>query len=223
MSDDEAKRKLNLEAALDELPLFPLGEVVLFPNVLLPLHIFEPRYKTMLKDCLASHGAMAIVHVEDPTDVDEHGHPRIAKVAGAGCIVGHESFADGRANIVLRGIARVEIEELPFVAPYRRARAKIIRDDDAIVAEAEKMALLSTASAFAAAVRKHDSSFSFEIPASLAAQELADLCAHHLMVDPKAREAVLEERDPTERVRIVTSELLVQQKTLFGTGSGVLH
>ena len=223
MSEDEAKRKLNLEAALGELPLFPLGEVVLFPNVLLPLHIFEPRYRKMLKDCLASHGAMAIVHVEDETDVDEHGQPRIAKIAGAGCIVGHEAFADGRANIVLRGIARVEIEELPFVEPYRRARARILRDDDMNVAEPEKMALLSTASAFAAAVRKHDASFTFEIPPSLTAQELADLCAHHLMVDPKARQAVLEERDPTERVRIVTSELLVQQKTLFGTGSGVLH
>ncbi|MGH7280081.1 MAG: hypothetical protein ACRELY_01035, partial [Polyangiaceae bacterium] len=87
----------------------------------------------------------------------------------------------------------------------------------------EKMALLSTASAFAAAVRKHDSSFSFEIPTNMRAPELADLCAHHLMVDPKARQAVLEERDATERVRVVASELLVQQKTLFGTGSGVLH
>ncbi len=223
MSGEEEKRKPSLEAALGELPLFPLSEVVLFPNVLLPLHIFEPRYRTMLADCLASHGAMAIVHVEDPTDVDEHGEPRIAKIAGAGRIVGHEPLPDGRANIVLRGVARVEIEELPLVGPYRRARAKILSDDSAIVAEPEKMALLSTASAFAAAVRKHDPSFSFEIPTNMSAPVLADLCAHHLMVDPKARQAVLEERDPTERVRIVASELIVQQKTLFGTGSGVLH
>ncbi|MGH7284137.1 MAG: LON peptidase substrate-binding domain-containing protein, partial [Polyangiaceae bacterium] len=64
MSEGDERRKPNLEAALHELPLFPLGEVVLFPNVLLPLHVFEPRYRKMLKDCLASHGAIAIVHVE---------------------------------------------------------------------------------------------------------------------------------------------------------------
>lgn len=219
MSDDATKRKTDFGAALAEMPVFPLGEVALFPNALLPLHVFEPRYRTMVSECLASHGAMAIANVPDATDVDENGNPRIARIAGAGVIVGHEPLKDGRSNIVLRGIERVVLEELPFRAPYRRARAQVVATLDT-ASESEKMALVAAASAFAAAVRKHDSSFSFEVPTDLDAGALADVCAHHLLVDPAARQGVLEERDAGARARAVTSELLVQQKTLFGAPQG---
>ncbi|MEO8875983.1 MAG: LON peptidase substrate-binding domain-containing protein, partial [Polyangiaceae bacterium] len=131
------KNRVSLQAALDALPVFPLGQVVLFPNALLPLHIFEPRYQAMLKDCLATNGALAIGHVEDPADLDGLGHPKISAIAGAGCIVEHESLPGGRSNIVLRGISRVMLDELPFISPYRRAQATLLRDPKTVLPQSE--------------------------------------------------------------------------------------
>ncbi len=223
MSDTREKLRIDLEGALGELPLFPLSEVVLYPNALLPLHVFEPRYRAMLADCLAGHRTMAIVHVTDPNELDESGQPKIARVAGAGHIVSHESLADGRANIVLKGVARVRIDELPFEEPYRRARATVLEDDVTRTTEGDRTALLSTASLFTSSVRKHDPTFVFEVPTGADSSSLADLCAHHLLVDPGVRQAILEEPNVGARLRAVTSELLVQQRTLFGGKVSVLN
>jgi Lon protease-like protein len=217
------ENRVSLQAALGALPIFPLGQVTLFPNQLLPLHIFEPRYQAMLKDCLATHGALAIAHVEDPADVDELGHPRISRIAGAGVVVEHEPLPGGRMNIVLRGVARVSLEELPFISPYRRARAVVLAGDVSTAMPADRAALLGAASSFASAVRKHDSSFSFQVPVDLDDSGLADACAHHLLVDPAARQIVLEKIEVGERVRLVTTELVMQQRTLFGRSSGALN
>jgi Lon protease-like protein len=218
-----AKNRVSLQAALGALPIFPLGQIALFPNALLPLHIFEPRYQVLLKDCLETHGALAIAHVEDPADVDAFGHPKISPLAGAGIIVEHEALPGGRANIVLRGVARVRLEELPFVPPYRRARAVVLPDHESSVKSADRAALLGAATAFAAAVRRHDESFTFQVPTDLADGALADVCAHHLLVDPAARQTVLEESNVVLRVRLVTSELVVQRTALFGAAGGVLN
>ena len=109
------------EAALADLPVFPLPQVVLFPHAMLPLHVFEPRYRAMLKDCLETHKLMAVALVLDANDRDEHGNPRMAQIAGVGLIVEHQQLPDGRSNILLHGQGRVRLEELPFVPPYRRA------------------------------------------------------------------------------------------------------
>src|ERR1700722_8789467 len=105
----------QLEAALNEMPLFPLTQVVLFPHALLPLHVFEPRYRALVTDCLASHSVFAVALITDPAAVDAHGNPPIACIAGAGLIVEHHALPDGRSTLVLQGQARVRLEELPFV------------------------------------------------------------------------------------------------------------
>jgi len=204
--------KIGLEGALSELPIFPLGQAVLFPRADLPLHIFEPRYRVMVKDCLDSHAAMAIVLVTDARMSDENGHPPIASVAGAGIIAEHHQLADGRYNILLRGVARVRLEELPFVPPYRRAKATILEETNlADVTVADRSALIASASAFAAEVHKRDPNFSFRLPANIDAGVIADLCAHHMVVDAAARQAILEELDVSQRVQLVIRELAVQK------------
>ena len=72
----------SLAAALDDLPIFPLPSVVLFPRALLPLHIFEPRYRAMVEHCMKTHRAMAIAFIPDPNDKDANGEPRFASIAG---------------------------------------------------------------------------------------------------------------------------------------------
>lgn len=213
----------KLEAALEELPLFPLTQVVLFPHAILPLHVFEPRYRALVKDCLATHKAFAIALITDPSQEDEHGHPPIAEIAGAGLIVEHQALPDGRSTLLLHGQARVRLRELPFVPPYRRARATLLRELDTDVSATDRTALVASAIAFSAEVQKQDSRFSFRIPTQLSAGALADHCAHHLVVDTAARLTLLGELDPRARVRTVTTELAVQHSALLRETGGVLH
>src|SRR5262245_6149639 len=107
----------ELAPALDALPIFPLPQTVLFPGALLPLHVFEPRYRAMVKDCLGTHKAMAIALIREHGERDTHRHPAIEKVAGIGVIIDHVELPDGRYNILLHGRARVRLEALPFIPP----------------------------------------------------------------------------------------------------------
>jgi ATP-dependent Lon protease len=214
---------VSLEDALGELPLFPLPQVVLFPRALLPLHVFEPRYRRMIADLMDTHGALAVVLVPDPADVDRDGQPRLAQIAGAGVVLEHQRLPDGRSNILVSGRARVRLDELPFVPPYRRARATVLHDLPTQVPDTERAALAAAATAFVSAVKKRDPSFSFELPPSLEPGAVADLCAHHLLIDAGVRQELLCELDPRARVRRVTEELAAQHSVFATERGGALN
>lgn len=219
----EADRPASFEVAPAELPLFPLQQVVLFPGARLPLHVFEPRYRKLLADCLGSHRTMAVVLVPSLHPVDRHGHPPIAPVAGAGFVVEHQALPDGRSNILLAGKARVALEELPFDPPYRRARATLLHDVPTEVSSADFSALAQTATAFAHEVRKREPRFSFHLPTGATPGELADACAQHLVIDADARQRALETLDVRERVQLVTHELVSQTAALSEGRSEILN
>ena len=120
-----------------EIPMFPLPSVVFFPYTLLPLHIFEPRYRQMLADCLAGERRLAVVLLKPGWEADYYGCPPVCSVAGAGEIVASEGLPDGRSNILLKGLGRIMIEgEIPSPKPYRIARASWL--DDAYPAGGER-------------------------------------------------------------------------------------
>ena len=111
------------------LPLFPLPETVFFPHTLLPLHIFEPRYRVMVADCLAGEKRMVVVRLLPGWEQDYYGRPPIHTVAGVGEVVEVERLPDGRYNILLKGFARVLIEEeLQATEAYRVARCRPLED-----------------------------------------------------------------------------------------------
>ncbi len=104
----------------ETIPLFPLPGVALFPELPLPLHIFEQRYRTMLKDSLAGSRFIGIVQVRPGREGDPS---PIFSIGCAGRIEGVAELEDGRSNIVLRGVSRFSIdEELSEGRPYRVAR-----------------------------------------------------------------------------------------------------
>jgi len=116
-------------SAIIQIPVFPLPDVVLFPHTLLPLHIFEPRYRQMVKDSLATDRRIAMALLRPGWEVDYYGRPPIHPIAGAGEIIQHEELPDGRFNILLRGTMRIGITaELPIDKPYRMARARPLPD-----------------------------------------------------------------------------------------------
>lgn len=112
-----------------ELPIFPLPNVVFFPHTLLPLHIFEPRYREMLSDCLVGERQLAVVLLKPGWEADYYGRPAVHAVAGAGEIIQSEMLSDGCSNIVLQGLGRIVIdEEVRSDKPYRIARAWWLED-----------------------------------------------------------------------------------------------
>ena len=104
----------------ETIPLFPLPGVALFPELPLPLHIFEQRYRAMLRDSLAGSRFIGIVQVRPGREGDPS---PIFSIGCAGRIEGVAELEDGRSNIVLRGVSRFVIdEELSEGRPYRVAR-----------------------------------------------------------------------------------------------------
>jgi Lon protease-like protein len=111
-------------------PIFPLPEVVFFPETVLPLHVFEPRYRQMIADCLAEDRWLGVVMLQPGWEKDYHGRPPVQPMAGAGEIIQAEALADGRYNILLDGRARVRIlaEEPAEGRLYRVARVERLAD-----------------------------------------------------------------------------------------------
>jgi len=211
------RTRFDLDADLSAMPLFPLSQAALFPRAQLPLHVFEARYRKMLADCIEQHGIMAIVMVPDPADlIDPRGHPRLARVAGVGFVKEVARLPDGRSDIVLEGLARVSLAELPFEIPYRRARATLLETRASRVTQNDSAALVAAATAFVTEMRRRDADVAFELPEGLVAGQLADVCAHYLMIDGEARQSVLEELDDAARVSLVTRELAMQHASLTG-------
>lgn len=104
-------------------PLFPLPNVFLFPGVLMPLHIFEPRYRAMVEDSLDGPGRIVMGAVLEDHHDRLDGAPPVYPIAGLGEIANHERLPDGRFVIMLVGLARVRIRELESRRPYRLVEA----------------------------------------------------------------------------------------------------
>lgn len=110
-------------------PIFPLPDVTLFPRTLLPLHIFEARYRAMVGDALARDRRVCMVQLEPGYEAAYAGKPAVRAVGGLGEIVSCERLASGRYDLVLRGVARVRIlQERPTDTLYRVVVAQPIAD-----------------------------------------------------------------------------------------------
>lgn len=217
MSESRQGDGLDFEKALVAIPVFPLPQVVLFPEAILPLHVFEPRYRAMIQHCMATHGALVVAQVI--SGEDEHGRPRIAPIAGGGIVIEHQPLSDGRSNIVLRGRARLRLDELApdDARPFRMAHATVLEDLEVSVRQNDRTALVAAATMFASEVKKHDPSFTFRLPPALDASRVADLCAFQLVVDAGVRQAILDELDPRVRVEMVLGQLALQHGAMINS------
>ncbi len=109
--------------------LFPLPNVVFFPSVPLPLHIFEPRYRKMTADALKGDQLITMVLLKPGWEGDYQGRPAVEHVGCLGNILSHDRLPNGRYNLLLRGLSRVRlVEELPSDRVYRLARVEPLVD-----------------------------------------------------------------------------------------------
>ncbi len=193
---------------LAEIPVFPLPNVVFFPGTQLPLHIFEPRYRALMRSCIESDRmVMAIALLKPGYEADYDGSPPVHEICTIGKIERYEELPDGRYNLVLRGLFRARLRELPKGDKlFRRAQIEALegkRGHDRVTRDA-MTTLLSTASLVAALVRRQHPDFSLGVQPDDPPQQVADTLADRLLADPAARQDILETLDVGERVKRLT-------------------
>jgi ATP-dependent Lon protease len=202
----------GLGRALRRLPLFPLEDVVLFPHSMIPLHIFESRYRKMVRDVLGSNRLLAIslqLEKENPNDGNV---PRVAVVASVGELVLAQELPDGRFNLVVRGRARIGIdEELPSDEPYRLIAAHEIPDDSAEeradIDEADS-ALRALVTGLAESIPDGGDLLKHVAAAQDTPAALANVVAASLIADSQTRQHLLETTDVFQRLERLSSEVV---------------
>ncbi len=185
--------------------LFPLPGVVMFPHVVLPLHIFEPRYRQMTQDALASDKLITIVQVRPQGTVTEYGEPELETVGCLGRILNHERLPDGRFNFLLLGLKRVRlIRELEVSTLYRQAEIEILEDE---ISEEPDEPRRSEMTRLFRSLHPPDPDLADLLNRDLPLGVLSDILTHALGLPPSMKQAFLEESNVDRRARAFTQLL----------------
>jgi Lon protease-like protein len=207
----------------EELPVFPLPKLVLFPGTALPLHVFEPRYRDMMADCLRTGSPLiAVAQLKPGWEPAYEGRPAIYDVAGVGRITEHKKNPDGTYDIVLDALARVHLRELAAEGlSYRRAQATVLNDrlPKTGIDATDVAALLSLATRISTIVKHALPGFALQASVEDAPALLTDRIADQLVLDPSARQDLLETLDVGARVRTLTGHLAQLHMALSSAGS----
>lgn len=178
-------------------PLFPLPGAFLFPHQVLPLHVFEERYRELVRDLLDGPGRFVIATILVGEQETADHSPAVLPVAGYGEIVRHEKLPDGRYLIWVVGLLRVRIREVESDRLYRRVVCERFVEQQPGEAEAE--ALTQQLHAAAKARIKGP----LPLPPSTAPDLLADLLVQTLGASQEVLERVFTEPSVSARARIV--------------------
>ncbi|WP_312026092.1 LON peptidase substrate-binding domain-containing protein [Sphingomicrobium flavum] len=196
-------------------PIFPLGGALLFPRSQLPLHIFEDRYRDMVRDALAGNGQIAMIQpVHDERDSPLH------KVGCLGELVGVEELDDGRYNIILEGQRRFRwIREAETDTLYRMADVDLAEFDDREpdpLSAAQRSIVEQEARAFGDALRLQ---VDWQQVARLDDETFVNAIAQVAPFDIGAKQALLEEGNLSRRAELVTQLMQFQRLAPGGAAS----
>ena len=182
------------------IPVFPLPNVVLFPNVFLPLHVFEPRYRAMVGDALAGDRIIGMVLLRPGFETDYEGRPPVFSVGCAGVISHSEPMGDGRYNIVLRGLETFRITGEDRSKIYRLAQVDALPEE---TPDADRMALRQQRNRLeallAAAIER--TGVQPRLPPAVADEDLVNALAQYMELEALERQALLERDGVLARCR----------------------
>ena len=195
-----------------EIGVMSLPNAILFPRVLLPLYIFEPRYKRMLADCINGERMFAVALLRKGWE-KEGRNPTPHPIAGIGVIRTCVARPDGSANVILEGVARVCVTDYVKLRPYRVARVEPLRGSEDVEA-AERAPLLKIVTQLAKARAR----LGVDLPKSVLsalrsvknADHLSDLVSYTLLDDYYEKQSMLETLDTNERLEKLVA--LLQRK-----------
>jgi Lon protease-like protein len=205
-----------MEAKPARVPIFPLAGALLFPRAQLPLHIFEERYREMVRDALAGPGRIAMIQPSAEGD-----HPPLFRAGCLGEIVGVEELDDGRFNIVLHGSHRFRlIAEADIGTPYRQADVDLAAFDDS---EPDPLPLILRSSVEREARRFGDAlglAVDWDAVGRLDDEMLVNAIAQVAPFDPGAKQALLEEPGLAGRAELVIQLMEFQRLAPGGADMG---
>lgn len=217
MSDDAPTIRVNFSKPM---PVFPLDAVALFPHAVVPLHIFEPRYRQMVSESLDESGQIAMGIFEgDRWREEYHAKPPMRPCVCVGHIAQHEKLPDGRYNVLLQGVCRARIlEEIPpdddrlyRVAMLAPLGASDDAPDPGARSRLHDLLLMPPLARF---VDPQGHSLAQGLAELLLRSEehvpthvVADLVAHLMVKETGLRYRVLAEPEPSERMVLVEREL----------------
>ena len=192
-------------------PLFPLPNAVLFPRAVLPLHIFEPRYRAMVGDVLAGERLIAIaLLLPGHEDLHRINKAPINPVTCVGRILNHEQLEDGKYNIVLQGLCRARIRQERADGTYREAMMERMISREAetdSIHHSLREHLHSSISGDAfrdiTVTEKLKTLLSTDLPLGA----VTDLVAYAIVQDVEVKQSLLEQLDVVERVEQLVAEI----------------
>ncbi len=197
----------------ETIPIFPLPNVVLFPQVFLPLHIFEPRYRAMIHDAIDGDRIIGMTLLKPGWETEYEHRPDVYPIGCAGLITHAERTGDGRFNIVLRGLEKFRVLGEDGSKPYRLAQIEPIAeltgaDLAELRSERRKLEHLILASGSEAAPAEAIN------PPSMPDEDFINSLAQYLQFDPLEKQALLEQPHALARCRAVID--LLEMKNLVG-------
>jgi uncharacterized protein len=204
---------ISIQMLPPTLPLFPLPNVVLFPNVCLPLHIFEPRYRQMVADALDGDRIIGMVLLRPGWEGDYEGRPPIYDVGCAGLITHAERTSDGRYNLVLKGFEKFRIQREDHERAYRRAEIapllEPMNEADRAVMRVERRRLETLL-----VPQPEGRGVDPKMPPSMPDDELVNALAQYLDLEVVEKQALLERDGLVNRCRSLID--LLEMKVING-------
>jgi len=194
------------------LPLFPLPNVVLFPGGLLPLHIFEPRYRAMTADALEGDRRIGMVLLQPGYEVDYEGRPPVYPIGCSGVIAHSVRLDDGRYHIVLRGLDRFRIVSEDHARAYRRAAIETLFDP--ALEDDDRRDMSDLRASLAAFLGD-----SYQPLSPMPDAEFVHTLAQSLDLEPLEKQALLESENLCLRARSLV-QLLEMKRLLAGMPAG---
>ena len=203
------------------IPIFPLPNVVLFPSVFLPLHIFEPRYRQMVDDSLKGDRIIGMVLLRPGWEGNYEGRPAVYGIGCAGVITHAERLPDGRFNIVLRGMEKFRIVDEQDERQYRMASVEPVPDPGIDAAarnemrgERKRLELLL--------VPQPEGTGDPKVPSSMPDEDLVNALAQYLEFEAVEKQALLERTGVLDRCRalieLLEMKVLVARHKWHGDG-----
>jgi uncharacterized protein len=190
-------------------PLFPLPNVVLFPRAVLPLHIFEQRYREMTADALDGDRRIAMALLRPGWEQLYHARPAIEPVVCVGKILSHEQLPDGKYNFLLQGLLRARIREEVGDQSYRLAEVEVMQDAPVMEIDLsnDRFRLTNMFSELPFGAMPLARQMLQLLSGPLPTQEIADVMAFTLLEDIPLKQSLLEQTDCRARVAKVIAAL----------------
>lgn len=195
-------------SALASVAVFPLPDVVFFPGERLPLHIFEPRYRQLVRDLIEGRAEFVVIpRMQRPTAARPED---FASIATMGRLLAHDALADGRYHVLVEGVCRVRTHEIASDRLYRKVRCELVAEPEgeaASVTEADAVALRMVVDSVLHALNTLHPGLNYKPSTSRPPATLAWNIAANMVPDADVRQTILEAASANERVCLTTEAL----------------